>query len=182
MPIRILIADDNEILRDRLAELILEDHDGWEVCAAVENGQDAVEKAEELKPDLLVLDLAMPVMNGLEAARRIGRITPSVPILIYTLHNSSWVELEAKKAGARKVVFKPDVDALLKTIEDYIEKKTYEVPSAPAPKPEAAWAQAAQAPAMAIEPAAAVNEVSSETGEAETPLAASGEADTTPLT
>src|SRR5579862_4274941 len=98
MPTRILIADDNEIARKRLTE-ILDSRKGWNVCFAGENGQQAVEKAAELKPDLIVLDLAMPVMNGLQAARKIADIMPAVPILIYTLHNSPSVELEAKKAG-----------------------------------------------------------------------------------
>jgi DNA-binding NarL/FixJ family response regulator len=118
-PTNILIADDNEMARRRLTELI-EHHDGWKVCSAAENGKEAVEKASELKPTLIVLDLAMPVMNGLQAARKIAEIMPTVPILIYTLHNGPSVELEAKKAGARKVVFKPDVDALLKSIEEFL--------------------------------------------------------------
>jgi CheY-like chemotaxis protein len=177
MPTRILIADDNEIARRRLVD-ILDRHEGWKVYFAGENGQEAVEQAEILRPDLIVLDLAMPVMNGLQAARKIAEILPAVPILIYTLHNSPSVELEAKKAGARKVVFKPDVRALLEAIEDLVGQKAHAVPSVPLAKAEAEPAAAVPV----IEPAAADSEVSNETGEAETPLAASGEADTTPLT
>lgn len=178
MPTRILIADDNELARKRLTE-ILNNREAWKVCFAAENGREAVEKATELKPDLIVLDLAMPVMNGLQVARKIAEIMPTVPILIYTLHNSPSVELEAKKAGARKVVFKPDVHALLEAIERFVDKKTQDVSSAPTPEP---MAESEQAPPPAIEPAAAVSEASNETGEAETPLAASSEADTTTLT
>ncbi len=148
---------------------ILDSHEGWKVCFAGENGQQAVEQTASLKPDLIILDLAMPVMNGLQAARKIAEIMPSVPILIYTLHNSPSVELEAKKAGARKVVFKPDVKALLEAIEDFVEKKTHAPPTVPASEPEA---ESTPAPASVIEPAAAVSDVSSEAGEAETPLAA----------
>jgi CheY-like chemotaxis protein len=164
MPTRILIADDNEILRDRLAELI-ERHGGWEVCAIVGNGQQAVEKAEELKPDLIVLDLAMPVMNGLQAARKIGQRMPSVPILIYTLHNSSWVELEAKKAGARRVVFKPNVETLLTVIEEFVKKESQEL------APEAALAAETIA-------TAGMSELVNETEHPEIPLAGSGQTDT----
>jgi DNA-binding NarL/FixJ family response regulator len=121
MPTRILIADDNQATRSSLTEL-LNKHDGWEVCAAVENGQQAVVKARELKPDLIILDLAMPVMDGMRATREIGQILPSVPILIYTLHDSSWLDLEAKQAGARQVVLKPDAMRLLTAIEDVLAK------------------------------------------------------------
>src|SRR5271163_1536022 len=106
MPIRILIADDNEVARGRLTEL-LANHDGWEVCAAVENGRQAVEKAEELKPDLIILDFAMPEMDGLTAAREIGKILLSIPIVLFTLHKIPVLDLEAKKVGVRQVVAKP---------------------------------------------------------------------------
>jgi CheY-like chemotaxis protein len=73
---RILIADDNVVVRRHLGELF-KSHAGWEVCAEVENGQQAVLKTRELKPDLIILDLAMPVMDGLQAAREIGKALPS---------------------------------------------------------------------------------------------------------
>src|SRR5580693_3731994 len=98
MTARILIADDNDAARGRISE-ILRCHDGWEVCAEVEDGQQAVLKATELKPDLIILDLAMPVMNGLQAAGEIGKVLPSVPVVLYTLHNLPQIELEAKKFG-----------------------------------------------------------------------------------
>ena len=117
MPIQILIADDNEVSRGRLSEL-LSDHDGWKVCAAAENGQEALAKALEIKPDLIILDLAMPVMDSLRATREILQVMPQVPILIYTLHSGTgWLEVEAKKAGARKVIAKPEVQSLLKEME-----------------------------------------------------------------
>jgi CheY-like chemotaxis protein len=113
--VRILIADDNEVARGSLSEL-LSNHDGWEVCAAVENGEQAVLKASELKPNLVILDLAMPVKDGLRATREIGQILPSVPIVIYTMHDSSWLELEARKAGARYMVAKTQWQPLLTRI------------------------------------------------------------------
>src|SRR5579864_430571 len=117
MTVRILIADDNEVFRSRLVE-IMDGHDGWKVCAAVGNGQDAVAKAKELRPDVIILDLAMPVMDGLTATREILRDVPTLPVFIYTLHNIPPIELEAKKAGARRMVLKPHVELLIRAIEE----------------------------------------------------------------
>jgi DNA-binding NarL/FixJ family response regulator len=128
MAVRILIADDNEVFRSRLVE-IMDGHDGWKVCAAVENGQDAVAKAKELKPDAVILDLAMPVMDGLTATREILRSEPTVPVFIYTLHNIPAIELEAKKAGARKMVLKPHVELLIRAIKETLANEA-EVPDA----------------------------------------------------
>jgi DNA-binding NarL/FixJ family response regulator len=120
---QILVVDDNEVVRRRISET-LKAHDGWEICAEVENGEQAVAKARELNPDLIILDLAMPVMDGLRATREIMRILPSVPIVIYTLHYAAWVELEAKKAGARGVVAKSDIAKLMDVAEDLLRKKS----------------------------------------------------------
>lgn len=133
MVARILVVDDNEIVRAHISET-LKAHDGWEVCAEVENGVQAVAKARELNPDLIILDLAMPVMDGLMATREITKILPSVPIIIYTLHYAEWVELEAKKAGARAAVRKSDVTRLLDLAEDLLGKNP-PVESAPAVLP-----------------------------------------------
>jgi len=127
---QILVVDDNEVVRGRLSEA-LNSHEGWEVCAEVENGEQALVKARELNPDLIILDLAMPVMDGLRATREILRILPSVAIIIYTLHYAPWVELEAKKAGARGVVAKSDIAKLMNVAECLLRKKS-PVESAPA--------------------------------------------------
>jgi DNA-binding NarL/FixJ family response regulator len=129
MVAQILVVDDNEVVRGRLSEA-LQAHDGWEVCAAVENGEQALVKARELKPDLIILDLAMPVMDGLRATREITRILPSVPIVIYTLHYGEWLVLEAKKAGARGLVPKSDFAKLMDVLEGLLRKKSL-VESAP---------------------------------------------------
>jgi CheY-like chemotaxis protein len=121
MSMRILIADDNDAARSCLAEE-LGKREGWEVCA-VNDGRQAVAKAAELKPKLIILDLAMPVMDGLQATREIGQILPSVPILIYTFHQAPWLELEAKKAGARQVISKPDAETLLSVVEGILAKE-----------------------------------------------------------
>jgi DNA-binding NarL/FixJ family response regulator len=130
MAAQILVVDDNEVVRGRLSEA-LKAHDGWEVCAAVENGEQALLKARELNPDLIILDLAMPVMDGLRATREIMRILPSVPIVIYTLHYAEWLQLEAKKAGARRLVPKSDITKLMDVLEDLLREKSL-VESTPA--------------------------------------------------
>jgi DNA-binding NarL/FixJ family response regulator len=107
MTIRILIADDHAVVRNELATL-LETHAGWKVCGEAENGQEAVVKAAELKPDLIILDLSMPAMDGLRAAREIAKIMPRVPILVYTEHQYWEIELEAEELGVRRLVPKTD--------------------------------------------------------------------------
>jgi len=120
VPSRLLIADDHSTVRT-LLRILLESHEGWQVCAEVENGLEAVAKAVELKPDLVILDLAMPQMDGLRAAREISAALPSVPILMHTMHNSSELELEAKKAGVRRVVNKTGrEDELFAAIEELL--------------------------------------------------------------
>lgn len=83
MPKRILIVDDSAVLRKTLRQT-LERHDGWEVCGEAANGREGVEKAQRLKPDLILLDSSMPALNGLEAARQLKRLLPSVPLLMFT--------------------------------------------------------------------------------------------------
>jgi len=83
-----------------------EDISGWEVCGEAENGREAIEKASELKPDLIVLDLAMPIMHGLEAAPVLRRMLPAVPIILFTLYANKFLEQEAFSAGVTVVVSK----------------------------------------------------------------------------
>ena len=117
MTIRILVADDSALVRKRLTAL-LETHAGWKVCGEAENGQEAVAMAAELKPHLIILDLSMPVLDGLRAAREISTIMPALPILMYTQHNYWEIELEAKKFGVRRVVSKGgDAAELFSAIE-----------------------------------------------------------------
>jgi DNA-binding NarL/FixJ family response regulator len=102
---RILIADDQEMVRKMLRALF-ETHADWQVCAEAANGLEAVQKAAELKPDIIILDLAMPEMDGLHAAREILSTSPAVPILLHTNHAFSSLALEAKKNGIREVINK----------------------------------------------------------------------------
>jgi CheY-like chemotaxis protein len=126
MPTQILIADDNPMVRSALRQL-LEGADFGEVVA-VENGKEAIQKALELRPKLIVLDLVMPVMDGLTAARELSKLMPGVPVLMHTMHWSQQVELEAQKVGVRKVIAKENSRALLFAIQEIL---------APAPPPSA---------------------------------------------
>jgi CheY-like chemotaxis protein len=118
MPTRILIADDNPAVRTALRQL-LETVDSWEVIDA-QNGQEAVAKAQELRPNLIILDLVMPVMDGLVAARVLSKLMPDIPLLMHTMHWSPQVELEGQKAGVRKVVPKTDSRGLIAAIQQFL--------------------------------------------------------------
>ncbi len=115
MPTRILIADDNPAVRTALRHL-LENAGYWQIDD-VENGQLAVAKAQELRPSIVLLDLVMPVMDGLAAARELSKLFPDLPLLMHTLHWSPQVELEAQKVGVRKVIPKADSKSLVSAIE-----------------------------------------------------------------
>jgi DNA-binding NarL/FixJ family response regulator len=102
---RLLIADDNAPTRQLLRSL-LETREGWQVCGEAENGIDAAAKAAELKPEFIILDLAMPLMDGIHTAKQISAACPNIPIVLYTMHRFAGLDLEAKKVGIRKVISK----------------------------------------------------------------------------
>lgn len=105
--LRILIADDHELARNGIRAL-LESHPGWEVCGEAKDGRETVELAAGLRPDIVLLDIGMPNLNGLEAARQILTISPEVAILILTMHDSDNVVREVLRAGARGYLLKSD--------------------------------------------------------------------------
>lgn len=100
---KILIADDNALVR-KLLRIMLEGQKGWQICAEATNGSEAILKAQESKPDAVILDFAMPLLDGLDAAREITRTLPSVPILLFTLYDSPEMTLAAKEAGVSRVL------------------------------------------------------------------------------
>lgn len=121
MATRILIADDHEMMRRVLRNLI-NSHAGWQVCAEAKNGSEAVAQVQEQHPDLVVLDLAMPVMDGMRAAREIKKTTPEMRMIMFTLHASPEIEEQAKSAGIRQVVSKAhNGTRLLTAIEQELE-------------------------------------------------------------
>ena len=106
---RILIADDHDVVRAGLRQLLLE-RKGWEVCGEASTGRHAVAMAVELKPDVVVMDIAMPELNGLEAARQIKKSLPKTEIVVLTLHLSDQLAYEIINAGIRGYVLKSDAN------------------------------------------------------------------------
>jgi DNA-binding NarL/FixJ family response regulator len=111
-PLRILIADDHEMVRKGLRATI-EEHRGWEVCGEASTGREAVNKARELHPDVIVMDFAMPELNGLEATRQIRAAVPGVEVLILTMHESEKLVREMLSAGAQGYLLKTDAAEFL---------------------------------------------------------------------
>ena len=108
----VLVVDDNPYVRRVLCELFTREAD-FDVCGEAENGREAIEKAQELLPDLIVTDLSMPVMNGLEETRALKKLMPSVPVIIFTAHSDPFVEREAVAAGVSAVVSKSQAAVVL---------------------------------------------------------------------
>jgi DNA-binding NarL/FixJ family response regulator len=124
-PLRILVADDHEIVRRGLVSL-LKAHPGWEVCAEAQDGRQAVEKVKELKPDVVILDIGMPNLNGLEATRQMLRDNPQSKILILTITDADEIVRAVLDAGARGFVLKSDaVRDLLAAVEALLSNKTF---------------------------------------------------------
>ena len=123
--LRILIADDHEVARGGIRAL-LESHPGWEVCGEAKDGREAVEFASQLNPDLILLDIGMPNLNGLEAARQILAAAPEVAILILTMHDSDQVVREVLRAGARGFLLKSDAGReLVAAVEALQRQRTF---------------------------------------------------------
>jgi len=108
----ILIVDDNDHIRLSLCEQFKREAD-FEICGEAENGKEAIAKALELHPDLIVLDLSMPVMNGVDAARELKRLMPSVPLIIYSTFGDAFGEQQARSIGISEVVSKSQPAAIL---------------------------------------------------------------------
>lgn len=121
-PVRILIADDHELIRSGLRSL-LRLRAGWEVCGEATNGQEAVEQVRQLNPDVIVLDITMPVLNGLEAARLISKEAPQTAIVILSQHAPQGMSGRAFEAGAQAYVSKSDVASELLTTIDSVLKR-----------------------------------------------------------
>jgi len=123
-PARILIADDSLSVRSTLKK-VLEAHSKlWRVCAEASNGAEAVQMAVESKPDLAIIDLQMPFLDGLTASARIAKSLPRIPILINTVYKSAYVDSEARNVGVREVISKADPGRLLRAIESLLSKNS----------------------------------------------------------
>jgi two-component system chemotaxis response regulator CheY len=108
----VLIVDDNAYIRLALCRIFKCEAD-FEVCGEAENGKEAIAKAQELHPDLIVLDLSMPVMNGLDAGRELKRLMPTVPLIMYSAFGDGFVEQQARLVGISELVSKSQPATIL---------------------------------------------------------------------
>lgn len=117
----ILIVDDSPAIR-RSLRTFLEQRTDWNVCSEAENGREGVDQALRLSPDLIVLDLSMPVMNGFQAARELRRLRPLIPIVMFTTFSNAHVEKEAFAAGVAAIQSKSaGVESLFKVMQDLLQ-------------------------------------------------------------
>jgi DNA-binding NarL/FixJ family response regulator len=106
MPTRILLVDDHEIVREGIRTLMARSRPEWEICGEAVNGEEALEAVQKLKPDVVILDITMPKMSGLEAAPRIARLGLGCRVLIFTMHDSERLSSEVRQAEAQGLVLK----------------------------------------------------------------------------
>ncbi len=119
MDLRILIVDDSDVTRRILATIVRSRH--WTVCGEAENGWSGIKKFQELRPDVVLLDLAMPDINGIEVARMMSGLDRSVPIILFTILDLEGIEKTARNAGIRAIVSKGECWNLLSSIEMLID-------------------------------------------------------------
>ncbi len=106
MPPRILLADDHEIVREGIRTLIARSRPDWEICGEARDGEEALEAVKNLKPDIVILDITMPKMSGLEAAPQIAKLGLGCRILMFTMHDSDRLSSEVRQAKAQGLVLK----------------------------------------------------------------------------
>lgn len=125
MILRILVVDDHPSIR-RMVRGMVEQHPGWQVCGEACDGAEAVQRATELRPDVIVMDLVMPKLNGLEATRKIHELSPSARVLILTLHENPVLPKIAQDSGANGYVVKSEsLDTLTRAIESVGESNRF---------------------------------------------------------
>jgi DNA-binding NarL/FixJ family response regulator len=133
MTIRILIVDDHEIVREGLISHLAKSRPDWDICGEATDGEQAIQLTRELKPDIVILDITMPRMSGLEASSRIRKLG-TIPVLIFTTHDSEILATEVRQAGAQGYVLKSQaVRHLVQAIDTILAGGTFF--GAP-PKPE----------------------------------------------
>lgn len=122
---RILIADDGEEVR-QVVRAVLEARTNYEICGEATNGAEAVAKALELKPDLILLDVAMPMLNGVEVASVLAGSMPNLPIVLYTMYNELLGLSLATAVGAKAVISKADgISKLVECVQSLLEPRTH---------------------------------------------------------
>lgn len=116
MRTRFLIVDDSELVR-RSLRTVLQANPEWEICGEAADGVSAVEMFKELRPNIVILDFQMPGINGIETARRMAEIAPTVPVVLFTQHASADLERHAQEVGIRSVVSKTNAFPMVGMIE-----------------------------------------------------------------
>jgi DNA-binding NarL/FixJ family response regulator len=122
--VRILIVDDNLFVRQQLREL-LDNHPAWEVCGEGSDGVEAVRKTRELAPDIVVMDLSMPIMNWLRATHEIAGFAPALPIVMFSMYLSPHFTEAARQAGARGVVSKSHPQQIIQAVKALLSGQTF---------------------------------------------------------
>jgi DNA-binding NarL/FixJ family response regulator len=120
MDLRLLVVDDSETTR-RILRLLLGSRLNWTVCGEADGGRSGVKKFEQLKPDVVILDLAMPDMDGIQAAKLMAKVDPKIPIILFTLLGIEGLEPLAKEAGISVIVPKTEAWNLLGSIESLVQ-------------------------------------------------------------
>lgn len=133
MPSRILIADDHRGARSGLADLIQHCGEDWAVCCEADDGLAAVRMTSEQKPDVVILDVRMPRVDGMRAAREIRAVHPELPILFYTILATPALEAAALSAGFQGVIAKPDSVALMQALRKILPSKNGRTHDEPGP-------------------------------------------------
>jgi two-component system nitrate/nitrite response regulator NarL len=127
MSVRILVVDDSAAIRNGI-RLLLEDHRDWEVCGEAANGVEAIEKYRQLRPDLLVVDVSMPVMNGLDASLEILKLSPEILILLYTSFLTRQLIETAHQSGIRGTLSKDSTELLVVGVEALLRGEEFSGP------------------------------------------------------
>lgn len=134
MTVRILVVDDHEVLREGLRSFLAKARPDWSICGEAIDGEQAIQFAKELKPDIVILDISMPVMSGLEASSRMRKLGINIPVLIFTTHYSERLATEVQQAEAQGYVLKSQAArSLVQAIETILAGGTF---FAESPRPE----------------------------------------------
>jgi DNA-binding NarL/FixJ family response regulator len=137
MSVKILAVDDHEVVHQGIL-MILQSRPDWEICGQARNGAQAVEMAQELQPDVIIMDITMPVMNGLDATRQIAKMGLRSPVVVFTMHESQGLMESVQSAGGRGLVLKSRAaHDLIEALERVIGGGTYFRPQVEPPNSDA---------------------------------------------
>ncbi len=129
MPARILLVDDHEIVREGIRTLISRSRPEWEICGEARDGEEALEAVRTLKPDVVILDITMPKMSGLEVAPRIAKLGLGCRVLMFTMHDSNRLSSEVRQAEAQGLVLKSQATRdLIRAVDRLLDGGTFFFP------------------------------------------------------